>query len=119
MYALSAAPAPPSALGGSPLHFAQLSSPLAPVVENVLENFELATENVPESEYETVENETVESPTFLPENWINQFDHNTTHVNIAAGNETFNLLWTDELVNLKKKIIHLHSLLRLLFMTIV
>ena len=82
---LSAAPAPPP-------HFAQLSSPFSPL----LESFELATENVPESE-----SETLESPTFMPEDWIKQFTHNTTHVNIASGNETFNLLWTDELVYLK------------------
>ncbi|XP_046451798.1 inter-alpha-trypsin inhibitor heavy chain H4-like [Daphnia pulex] len=95
VYALSAAPAPPFLVGGFPPYFAQLSSPLAPVP--ALESFELATENSPESEYGTVESETLEPQTFKPENWIKQFDHNATHVNIASGNETFNLLWTDEL----------------------
>ncbi len=121
VYALSAAPAPPFfvGVGGLPPYFAQLSSPLAPA----LESFELATENSPESEYGTVESETLApEPPFVPENWIKQFDHNATHVNIASGNETFNLLWTYELVihlQTKTNDSPFHSLLRLLFLTIV
>ncbi|EFX86736.1 hypothetical protein DAPPUDRAFT_221972 [Daphnia pulex] len=102
VYALSAAPAPPFIVGGVPPYFAQLSSPLAPVVESIFESFELATENSPESESGTVESETLapQQP-FVPENWIKQFDHNATHVNIASGNETFHLLWTYELPDIE------------------
>jgi hypothetical protein len=118
VYALSAAPAPPFIVGGiPPPNFAQIS-----VVETIFESFELATENSPESEYGTVESETLAPEPFVPENWIKQFDHNATHVNIASGNETFNLLWTYELVihlQTKTNDSPFHSLLRLLFLTIV
>ncbi|XP_046639003.1 inter-alpha-trypsin inhibitor heavy chain H4-like [Daphnia pulicaria] len=97
VYALSAAPAPPFIVGGiPPPNFAQIS-----VVETIFESFELATENSPESEYGTVESETLAPEPFVPENWIKQFDHNATHVNIASGNETFNLLWTYELPDIE------------------
>lgn len=41
-----------------------------------------------------------EFPSFSPEEWISQFEHNLTHVKIPAGNETLDLSWEDELVNL-------------------
>lgn len=37
---------------------------------------------------------------FSAEEWIERFEHNATHVKMAAGNETLELLWQDELVNL-------------------
>lgn len=92
-------------------------------MESILESFELATENSPESEYGTVESETLAPQPFVPENWIKQFDHNATHVNIASGNETFNLLWTYELVihlQTKTNYSPFHSFVTLLlFLTIV
>uniref|UniRef100_A0A0P5EGD8 Uncharacterized protein n=1 Tax=Daphnia magna TaxID=35525 RepID=A0A0P5EGD8_9CRUS len=38
-----------------------------------------------------------EFPSFSPEEWISQFEHNLTHVKIPAGNETLDLSWEDEL----------------------
>lgn len=88
-YALAAAPPYPSPVGGyggaAPL-FAQLA---------IFESFEMAPEIAPAVESELED----ESQFFLPEQWVNQFDHNETHVQISAGNETFDLLWKDELVN--------------------
>ncbi len=83
-YAFAAAPAPPR----PSLAFAQLSN---------LESFDL----LPEIESST-DPALEEYQLFLPEEWVNQFDHNETHVKISAGNETFNLIWKDELVNLEK-----------------
>ena len=91
-YALAAAPAPPHLSPG----FAQLSN---------FENFYL----VPEIESST-DPALEEYQSFLPEEWVNQFDHNETHVKISAGNETFNLLWKDELVNLEEIFVHICSL---------
>jgi len=45
-----------------------------------------------------------ESVSFSPKEWINQFEHNETHVKILFGNSTRELLWQDEKVNLKTKI---------------
>ena len=55
------------------------------------------TEIVAEAETEIPSN--AESVLFDPEEWINQFDHNQTHVKIAFRNNSIELLWQNELVN--------------------
>ena len=55
------------------------------------------TEIVAEAETEIPSN--AESVLFDPEEWINQFDHKQTHVKIAFGNNSIELLWQNELVN--------------------
>lgn len=93
---LSPLPPPPMKFAGVPynrrtttLRPAVLASyPPLPIYP-VLESFDIGTTDAPVSD----------SPTFLPPDWINRFNHNDTHVNITMGNETLSLLWKDELVN--------------------
>lgn len=40
-----------------------------------------------------------QSVSFDPEEWINQFEHNQTHVKIAFGNNSVELLWQNDQVN--------------------
>lgn len=76
-----------------PIYAESLSSALADWNDEILEQEVLNAEadrfnkNEPEKSY-----------TFSPHSFIDQFQHNDTHVNLTNGNQTTSLSWQDELV---------------------